>query len=140
MQIKALREEHEVTASNKPSVAFVMQGAICVGTEAHPKQKEIFPEHSQPGRRGPELKKKQSHRSSKWGQIHCGEWRPAITQANSSSFLSTDTKLNLMEKRSCFHGFCTGLSVWFLYLLYRMHRDKSPVLVRLSQAISHKAQ
>lgn len=53
MQIKALHEEHEVTASNKPSVAFVMQDAwiaICVGTEAHPKQKEIFPEHSQPGR------------------------------------------------------------------------------------------
>lgn len=58
MQIKARRVEHEVTASevntsDKPSVVFDMRGAwiaICVGTEAHPKQKEIFPERSQPGR------------------------------------------------------------------------------------------
>lgn len=53
MQIRARREDHEVTANDKPSVVFDMWGAwiaICVGTEAHPKQKEIFPERSQPGR------------------------------------------------------------------------------------------
>lgn len=43
----------EVTSSDKISLVFYMQGAwiaICEGTEAHPKQKEIFPELSQPGR------------------------------------------------------------------------------------------
>lgn len=43
----------EVTSSDKISLVFYMQGAwiaICESTEAHPKQKEIFPELSQPGR------------------------------------------------------------------------------------------
>lgn len=60
MQIKRKRErkqtaEHEVIANDKAREVFDMQGAwsaICVGTWAHPKQKEIFPERSQP-RRGP---------------------------------------------------------------------------------------
>lgn len=53
--------EHEVTASevtanDKPREVLVTPGTsitICVDTEAHPKQKEIFPERSQPGRGTP---------------------------------------------------------------------------------------
>lgn len=47
---------------------------------------------------GPELRKKQSHRSSKQGQIHCGEWRPAIIQASGSSYLSLWHKTQPYEK------------------------------------------
>lgn len=86
---------------------------------------------------GPEQRKKQSDGSRNWGQIHSGEWRPAITQARRSSYLSLSHKTPTDETEAHISAaFVVGLSIQFLYLLYRMHTSKSPVLAaRLSQAI-----
>lgn len=86
---------------------------------------------------GPEQRKKQSDGSMNWGQIHSGEWRPAIIQASRGSYLSLSHKTPSYETEAHISAaFVVGLSVWFLYLLYRKHTSKSPVLAaRLSQAI-----
>lgn len=86
-----------------------------------------------PSRGGRPEPRKQSNRSRDRGQVHSGEWRPAITAASGSSY----TKLcPVKNTRSRFRCFCMSLSVRFLYLLYQKHVDKSPVLAaRLSRAI-----
>lgn len=144
MQIKAHSVKHEVTASevtapDKPSVVFDMRGAwiaICVSTEAHPKQKEIFPERSQPGRGtwAEEETKRQEQElgpDTQWGVETCN-----YTSQRKQLPLPLTQNSALWKRRSRFHIFCGGLSVWFLYLLYRTHEEKSQVLAaRLSQTI-----
>lgn len=130
---------NEVTSSDKISLVFYMQGAwiaICESTEAHPKQKEIFPELSQPGRGTctEEETKRQDQEPApdpQWG----GEGGETCnyTSQRKQLPLPSHTKLSHM-KRSHIRIFCVGPSVRFLYLLYRKHIDKSPVLAaKLSQ-------
>lgn len=144
MQIKGRRVEHEVTvsevtASDKPSVVFDLRGAwtaICVGTQAHPKQKEIFPQRSQPGRgtwaeEETKRREKEPGPDPQWGVETCN-----YTSQRKQLPLPLTQNSALWKRRSRFRSFCAGLSVWFLYLLYRKHVDKSPVLAaRLSQTI-----
>lgn len=47
---------------------------------------------------GPEPRKKQSDGRRNRGQIHSGEWRPAIIQASGSSYLSLSHKTQPYEK------------------------------------------
>lgn len=86
---------------------------------------------------GPAQRKKQNDRIRNQRQIHSGEGRGGETCNYTSQRkqlpLPSHTKLSHM-KRSHIHIFCVGPSVRFLYLLYRKHIDKSPVLAaKLSQ-------
>lgn len=86
---------------------------------------------------GPAQRKKQNDRIRNQRQIHSGEGRGGETCNYTSQGkqlpLPSHTKLSHM-KRSHIRIFCVGPSVRFLYLLYRKHIDKSPVLAaKLSQ-------
>lgn len=144
MQIKKTRQREvtasEVTASDKPGALFDMQGAwiaICAGAEAHPKQKEIFPECSQPGWGTWVEEETKATGAGTRARSSVGEWRPSIIRASRSSYLSPLAQNSaLWKRRSCFWGFCASPSVRFLYLLYRNHVDKSPAsAARLTQSI-----
>lgn len=144
MQIKAWHVEHEVTASedtasDEPSVVFDMQGAwiaICVSTEARPKQKEIFPELSRPGwgTWAEEETKRQEQElgpDPQWGVETCN-----YTSQQMELPFPLAQNTDSWNRSSRFRSFCVGPRVWFLYLLYRKHISKSPVLAaRLNQAI-----
>lgn len=73
---------------DKLTVVFDMQGGLespsVSATEAHPKQKEIFPPRSGRGRGGVSRGRIGACGSRNQGQFHRGEWRPAITQQSGS--------------------------------------------------------
>lgn len=91
----------EVTASDKPSVVFDKRDAESpsVRVRRHTQNRRRYSLNASSQGGGPEPRKKQSDGSRNWGQIHSGEWRPAIIQASGSTYLSlSHKKLSLMKK------------------------------------------
>lgn len=132
MQIKGCRVEHEVTASDDPSMMFDMRGLnrhLCTDRGTPKTEGDIpwtFPARAGDLSRG--RNKTTGAASGARFTVGSGDLQlhePA--EAQNSAWWRRWSRLR---------GFYAGLRVRFLYLLYRKHQDKSPVLAaRLSQAI-----